>query len=40
MGKIRFPVAVDSTLDALLQNEDLDRDSKITTDDYGPKVEQ
>ena len=38
MGKSRFPVVVDSAIEALLQNEDLNHDLKITTDDCGPKV--
>ena len=39
MGKIRFPIAVDSAIESLLQSEDLDYDSKITVNDCGPKVE-
>jgi hypothetical protein len=38
MGKTKFTIAVDPTIEALLQHEDLDNDSKITIDDCGPKV--
>ena len=40
MGKAKFPIAVDSTIEALLQTEDLNHDFKITIDDCGPKVLQ
>lgn len=38
MGKAMFTTAVDPAIEALLQLEDLDNDSKITIDDCGPKV--
>ena len=34
----RFMVAVDSTLKALLDREDTDRNTQITIEDSGPKV--
>lgn len=38
---MHFPdvlVPVPPTMEALLQNEDLDNDKLITVDDHGPKV--
>jgi neutral trehalase len=36
----RFVVAVDSTIKALLDGEDTDRNMQITIEDCGPKVQR